>query len=246
MPEPARTSEVAGFRVQHFASLDSTNAYLLAEARTGAPSGLVAVAGHQTAGRGRLDRTWEAPPGSSLLVSVLVRDASGGAGAHRVVMAAALALADAVETVAGVGVGLKWPNDLVVGERKLAGVLAEQEGDALVVGAGCNVAWESFPPDLAATATSCSLEAGRPVAVDDLLTAYLDALAGRLAAPDAVVPAYRDRLVTLGRRVGVERAGDTLVGEAVHVDADGALVVRADDGTEERVTAGDVVHLRPA
>ena len=102
-------------------------ATLLDEARTGAPEGLVAVADHQTAGRGRLDRTWEAPPGSSLLVSVLLRPALDADEAHRVVMAAALALADAVGEVAGFTPDLKWPNDLVVGERKLAGLLAERE-----------------------------------------------------------------------------------------------------------------------
>ena len=96
MPEPTRT-----WTIRRFAELDSTNRYLLDEARRGAPEGVVAVADHQTAGRGRLDRAWEAPPGSSLLVSVLLRPSLAAEQAHRVVMAAALALADAVVEVAG-------------------------------------------------------------------------------------------------------------------------------------------------
>ncbi len=169
-PRPSAFRSWGACRIHHFAELDSTNRYLLEEGRRGATEGLVAVADVQTAGRGRLDRRWEAPPGSSLLVSVLLRSAPEPG---RAVMAAGVALARAVGDVATVVTGLKWPNDLVVGDRKLAGILAEREGDALVVGAGCNVNWNSFPPELAATATACNLEAGREVDRDALLRAYL-------------------------------------------------------------------------
>jgi BirA family transcriptional regulator, biotin operon repressor / biotin---[acetyl-CoA-carboxylase] ligase len=245
VPDPGRTSNGREpWRVRRFAEIDSTNRYLLGEARGGAAEGLVAVADHQTAGRGRFDRRWEAPPGSSLLVSVLLRPAPHRDASHTAVMAVALALAEAVEDVAGVIAELKWPNDLVVGDRKLAGLLAEREGDALVIGAGCNVEWEAFPPELAATSTACNLEAGRSVDRDALLDLFLARLASALDALEQVPARYRARLATLGRRVRVERAHDTLVGEAVDVTHDGALVVRDDDGTDELVTAGDVVHLR--
>jgi BirA family biotin operon repressor/biotin-[acetyl-CoA-carboxylase] ligase len=245
VPDSARTSHGRErWDVRRFAEIDSTNRYVLDEARQGAPAGLVAVADHQTAGRGRFDRRWEAPPGSSLLVSVLVRPAAPGDGSHQVVMAVALALAQAVDDVAGVTPELKWPNDLVVGDRKLAGLLAEREGDAVVVGAGCNVEWKSFPPELTETATACNLEAGHSVDRDALLDRFLDHLAAALDAFDRVPERYRERLATLGRRVRVERADDSLEGEAVDVTRDGALVVRLDDGHEELITAGDVVHLR--
>jgi BirA family transcriptional regulator, biotin operon repressor / biotin---[acetyl-CoA-carboxylase] ligase len=202
----------------------------------------VTVADVQTAGRGRLDRTWEAPPGSSLLVSALVRT-TGDAGP--VVMAAAVALAGAVAEVAGVTAMLKWPNDLVVGDRKLAGLLAERDGDALVVGAGCNVNWDAFPPELAGSATSCNLEAGHPVDRDRLLVVFLERLEGALAGGGAVVGEYRARLTTLGRQVRVEPVrGNALLGTAVDVTDDGALVVRDDAGTDHAVTTADVVHLR--
>jgi BirA family transcriptional regulator, biotin operon repressor / biotin---[acetyl-CoA-carboxylase] ligase len=242
VPAPARTSERGPWRVEWFATLDSTNRRALDAARDGAADGLVVVAEAQTAGRGRLGRGWEAPPGSSLLVSVLLRPV-GDPG--RVVMAAGVALAAAVGEVTGVVAGLKWPNDLVVGDRKLAGVLAEAEGEALVVGAGCNVNWDSFPAELAATATACNLEAGGPVDRDALLDAFLDRFADALGAGDAVVDDYRARLATLGRAVRVEHVrGDDLLGTAVGVTDDGALVVRDDGGRDHVVVAADVHHLR--
>jgi BirA family transcriptional regulator, biotin operon repressor / biotin---[acetyl-CoA-carboxylase] ligase len=158
-------------------------------------------------------------------------------------MATALALAGAVEEVAGFSPGLKWPNDLVVGDRKLAGLLAEREGDALVIGAGCNVEWESFPPELAGTATACNIEAGHSVDRDLLLDQFLARLAVELDALNEVPARYRARLTTLGCRVRVERVQDAFEGDAVDVTDDGALVVQVDD-TFELVTAGDVVHLR--
>ena len=160
-------------------------------------------------------------------------------------MAAGVALAAAVDDVAGVAAGLKWPNDLVVDDRKLAGVLAEVEGDALVVGAGCNVNWEAFPEELAATATACNLEAGHVVDRDALLDAFLDRFAETLAAGDALVDGYRARLATLGRTVRVEHVRDAdLVGTAVGVTTDGALVVRDAAGSDHTVVAADVHHLR--
>ena len=216
------------------------------------------MADHQDAGRGRLGRVWSAPPGSSLLVSVLLRPAITPDRLMLVTMAAGVALAEAVEEVAGFPVALKWPNDLVVGDRKLAGLLAEADlgpgagaegisrGIAIVVGAGCNVQWERFPAELEATATACNLEAGRPVDRDDLLDAYLARLGRHYGALDAVAPAYRARLATVGRRVRVELAGGAaLVGTAVAVDDAGRLVVEADDGTRHDLAAGDVRHLRP-
>jgi BirA family transcriptional regulator, biotin operon repressor / biotin---[acetyl-CoA-carboxylase] ligase len=234
------------WRVEHFAELDSTNRYALAQVRAGAEPGLVVVADHQTAGRGRLDRRWEAPPGSSLLVSVVL--SAGVASGHGAVAATAVALAAAVDEVAGITASIKWPNDLVVGDRKLAGILAEtvSEASAVVVGAGCNVNWDAFPAELAATATACNLEAGRPVDRDSLLDAFLVRLDLELDDPTSCAQGYRSRLVTLGRRVRIERSGDDLVGEAVALADDGALIVRDAAGVEHVVVSGDVIHLRDA
>ena len=163
-------------------------------------------------------------------------------------MATAVALARAVADVAAVDAGLKWPNDLVVGDRKLAGILAERDGDALVVGAGCNVNWASFPPELAATATACNLEAGHAVDRD----ALLDRVPRRARVARSTTPTRWSASTGPGWRpsggacASKRVRGDDLVGVAVGVTDDGALVVRDDAGTDHTVTAADVVHLRPA
>ena len=224
---------------------DSTNSRLLDDARAGAPEGRVLVADHQTAGRGRLGRRWEAPAGSSLLVSVLVRPDLPVARAHLVTMAAGLAASDACEAVAGVRPGLKWPNDLVVDDAKLAGLLAESVVDgealrALVVGMGLNV---TAAP--AGGATCLADHVGGPVDRRPLLDAWLARLDARLDALDDVLADYRPRCATLGRDVRVERPDDAVEGRAVDVTDAGHLVVDAAGGRLE-LAAGDVVHVRPA
>jgi BirA family transcriptional regulator, biotin operon repressor / biotin---[acetyl-CoA-carboxylase] ligase len=238
------------WRLQRFDTIDSTNRWVLDEARAGAPAGLVAIADHQSAGRGRRGRTWIAPSGSSLLVSVLLRPELAIEDVQLVMMAAALALRDAVREIAGVHADVKWPNDLVVNDRKLAGVLAEADVDAsgevnaVVVGIGCNVQWDDVPPELAEIATACNLEAGRDVDRARLLDAFLDALADQLKRLDAVASGYRAALGTLGRSVRVELGDRVLEGVATAVDDAGRLVVTPDGGAPEVVAAGDVVHLR--
>jgi BirA family biotin operon repressor/biotin-[acetyl-CoA-carboxylase] ligase len=246
----------AGFTdVRRFAELDSTNRYLLDEARNGAPEGVVAVADFQRAGRGRLDRRWEAVPGGALLLSVLLRPALEPAQLHLATVVVALAAIDAAAVVAKVTPGLKWPNDLVVGEAKLAGILAEVQpaapgtpGPAAVVaGIGMNVSWPG-PPDVAAV--SLEQAAGRPVDRDALTDALLDALAARRgdlddpAGRQRLINEVRARCVTLGRTVRVDLGLGSVVGRAVDVSADGHLVVEGTDGPI-LVAAGDVVHLRP-
>ena len=186
--------------VRRFATIDSTNRYLLECAAAGEPEGVVAVADEQTAGRGRLDRSWIAPPGAALLVSVLLRPSLPVERLHLVTLAAALAAIDAV-ALAGTDARIKWPNDVVVGDRKLAGILAESDGaGAIVVGMGLNLRHDWFPPDLAATATACETDR------DELLEQWLRAFDAQLNALDGVLDASRACSATLGRRVRVELA----------------------------------------
>lgn len=230
--------------VRWLPEVDSTNRYVMDEARAGAAAGLVVVADHQTAGRGRLGRTWVAPPGASLLVSVLLRPSIAVERWHVLVMAAGLAMAEAVEATTGVVAGLKWPNDLLVGDRKLAGILAEASGDALVVGIGVNIEWSEVPDDLALIATACNLEGGATVTRAAVLDEFLARYSARLRDLDASRAAYEARLVTVGQRVRVERTAGVLIGVARGVDAHGHLLLEHDDGTLEPITVGDVVHLR--
>jgi BirA family transcriptional regulator, biotin operon repressor / biotin---[acetyl-CoA-carboxylase] ligase len=239
--------QVAGtrFDVRRFARLDSTNRYLIEEAARGAPVGTVAVADEQTEGRGRLGRSWVAPAGASLLVSVLLRPRLAPERLALLTMAAGLAAIDAVGAIGGFEARLKWPNDVVVDDKKLAGILAEKVGDAVVIGMGLNVRWESFPDELAGAATACNRHSRHPVGRDDLLASWLGALQVRLGALDRIVDDARARSATLGRRVRVETAGRTFAADAIELTDEGHLVVRDDDGGERVVAAGDVVHLRP-
>jgi BirA family biotin operon repressor/biotin-[acetyl-CoA-carboxylase] ligase len=227
--------------VREFESIDSTNTYLLGEARGGAAEGVVVVADHQTAGRGRLGRTWTAPPGSALLVSVLLRPADLHSDRrHLITAAVALAAARACRAVAAISPLIKWPNDLLAGDRKLAGILAEAERDAVVVGMGMNVA--SAPPE----GVALEALAGRPVDRGDLLVALLEGLEELYRDLPAVVDLYREACSTIGRQVRVELPSGPLVGQAQGVDDRGHLVVRTSAGEVVVVSAGDVVHVRPS
>jgi BirA family biotin operon repressor/biotin-[acetyl-CoA-carboxylase] ligase len=241
-PEPVAWShrDLAGTRfrdVRWFEVVDSTNRYLLQCAAQGAPEGVVAVADEQTAGRGRLGRSWVAPAGAALLVSALLRPALPVERVHLVTLAAGLAALDAIDAlpapISGPA-GLKWPNDVVVDGRKLAGILAEADGaGAVVVGMGCNVHPGALPPELDDVATAV------PVDRAELLVGWLRAYDARLDALDRVVPDAIARSATLGRRVRVELALETFEGTARTLTDEGYLVV---DGRV--VSAGDVVHLR--
>jgi BirA family transcriptional regulator, biotin operon repressor / biotin---[acetyl-CoA-carboxylase] ligase len=233
----------------------STNTYVRDQARRGAPDGLVVVADHQTAGRGRLDRRWESPPGANLLASVLLRPDCSGTDVHLCTGAVALAGADACRAVAGVDPVLKWPNDLLVGGSKLAGILAETEFaglsvTAVVVGIGINVAW----PGPEGAGGTCLDQVGAPAQPVDrrvLLDRVLEALAARRAFLDdaagrrVVADEVRRRCATLGRTVRVILPGEELTGLATAIDDAGRLVVETAAGPRP-VSAGDVVHLRPA
>jgi BirA family biotin operon repressor/biotin-[acetyl-CoA-carboxylase] ligase len=240
----------------------STNADLVAAAAAGAGE-CALVADVQDAGRGRLDRSFEAPSGASLLMSVLVRPPFPVPGPQLLSTALGVAAVDAIRSMSDVEVGLKWPNDLVApgageggADLKLGGMLAELHtgtgGDALVVGIGINVAWpDGFPDELAATAASLDLLGAR-VEREELAAAILTRfddigeLAFSAVACESLVRAYRDRCATIGRRVRVELPAGELVGEALDVDLSGELVVADDDGRHHTVSVGDVIHLRPS
>jgi BirA family transcriptional regulator, biotin operon repressor / biotin---[acetyl-CoA-carboxylase] ligase len=234
LPDGCRFSDV-----RWLAETDSTNRVVADEARSGAAEGLVVVAEFQTAGRGRLDRRWEAPAGSALLLSLLLRPVDLPLGRrHLVTAATGLAAREACAAVGLPFPDLKWPNDLLVGERKLGGILAQADADAVVVGIGINVS--AAPPG----AVCADEVAAKPVGRAELAAALLASLDRRLGRWDDVAAEYGRSCATVGRRVRLETAGGDVVGLAEGVDDAGRLVVRGSSG--RRVfSVGDVVHLRP-
>ena len=239
--------------LEHHTELTSTLDVALARAQQGAGAGLVVVADHQRAGRGRAGRAWrDAPSVDASLLLAAVADAPGG-DTPLVPLAAGLAVTDATRS-AGVETALKWPNDVLAGGAKCAGVLVERHAidgrDLVLVGIGIDLDWRGIRREgEAASWTSLAEFADRSLDRGQLLADVLTALADRLSQLRAdrtgLLAAYRRRCATIGRDVDVSLpATSALHGRAVEVDGDGRLVVATPDG-RVTVDAGDVVHVRP-
>jgi BirA family transcriptional regulator, biotin operon repressor / biotin---[acetyl-CoA-carboxylase] ligase len=238
-------------RLMRVARTRSTQDVVLRAARDGAEEGFACVAAEQTAGRGRQGREWIAPRGTALLASVLLRRSPSVATG--IPFAAGLALIDVLVSAYGVAAGLKWPNDVLVGRRKLAGILSEVEplaasGDrvAIALGLGVNLRVDRFPDGI--EAVSLHTLVANPPAADELLGAWGRALGVRLASLEgggigAILGDWRHCAVGLGEPVSVHGPAGIIDGVAVDVGDDGALLVES-SGELHRFLAGDV-HLRP-
>jgi len=241
------------FEIQQFDEIDSTNTYLVSQARKGARDGLVVVAKYQTAGRGRLDRTWEAPPDASLLASILFRSQLTAEYLYLTSVAVALSARAAIASLVDVAPSLKWPNDLLFADKKVAGVLAEladepgQERPAVVVGIGINVTWPG-PPGVGGTSIleASGIEVSPAAVLEELLAelahrkVLLDSAGGR----QELQREFESSLATIGTSVRVEKSDGELVGMAVGVSERGHLLVEA-GGSVHEIVAGDVIHVRP-
>jgi len=226
----------------------STNDVAREQARKGARGGFLVAASRQTRGRGRLGRAWESPPDQGLYVSILLRPDLATEEAGKLTILSSVATVDAVEKVSGLRPQIKWPNDLVAGGRKLAGLLIETEprGNRLafaVIGIGLNVrqATGDFSPDVRALATSLYLATGQMHRRADLLVALLQALERRLSRPfDEAREAWSASSLTLGQQVTLTTERGRKHGQAMGLDESGALLLRGDSGEVEAVTAGDM------
>jgi BirA family biotin operon repressor/biotin-[acetyl-CoA-carboxylase] ligase len=238
--------------VEVVGAIGSTNAELVGRAAGDEAEGLVLVAEHQQAGRGRLDRTWTSPPRAGLTVSVLLRPDVPAARRAWLSLLTGVALAEAVSAAAGVRAALKWPNDLLAPDgAKLAGILAESAGTAVVVGVGLNVSTRR--DELPDTGTSLALLRSAPVDRAAVLLAFLDAFERRYTRWTSVLgdpvssglaADYLAWCSTIGMPVTVTMPdGSALEGVAEAVDWDGRLVVRTPAGVVE-LASGDVRHLR--
>jgi BirA family biotin operon repressor/biotin-[acetyl-CoA-carboxylase] ligase len=249
-------TRIVGREIRFFSSVGSTNDLLKDAARNGEAEGLVFVTDEQVAGRGRRGRSWTAPTGTSLLVSILLQPTwLPTSDAFLITILAAVAAAEAIECVTALTVDLKWPNDLQISGRKLGGILVETEISHtqlhwVVIGCGINVNWNPrVIPELATTATSLSAELDRPVARRALLQALLARLDDRYqllrqGQRSALFEEWRSRLRTLGQTVRAETPHGPLIGIAEDVTLDGALILRDDHHQQHIITAGEV-SIRP-
>lgn len=251
---PLLNTHDLGQVLHHFEVISSTNDHARELAEEGADHGEVVIAESQTGGRGRRGRPWISPPRLNAYFSAILRPDLPPARAPELTLLASVAICDALRQ-ADVPAVIKWPNDVLVGERKIAGILTELASEPervrwAVVGIGVNVnaAVEDFPPELREIATSVLIERGSPAPRALFVAACLTALEDWLDrhAEEGFEPvrlAWRERTATLGRDVTVKTEGRDLVGRAEDVDETGALLVRT-GARLERILAGDVVHLR--
>ncbi|MCG3176082.1 MAG: Bifunctional ligase/repressor BirA [Candidatus Omnitrophica bacterium] len=241
-----------GSRILCYEELDSTNSTAFALAEKGCADGTCVLAEHQKGGKGRLGRTWSSPKAQNLLLSVVLRPRMSPMDAPRLTLASAVCVVRAIKRLTGLDPRIKWPNDLLLGDRKLCGILTEMSAETdrvafVVVGIGLNV--NSDPDRLPEGAVSLAAALGHAVRraplaaaiLEELDKAYADLREGRFGG---LAEAWEEHSATTGRRVTAHLPGRTLHGSAQGIDADGALWIRTDSGLQERVLTGDVVHLR--
>lgn len=233
----------------HLASVDSTNRYAKQLALEGAAHKTLVLADEQTQGRGRRGRGWVSPAGEGIFMSLILRPELPPERVPMLSLHTALAVCRAIRRVTGLEAGIKWPNDIVLGGRKVCGMLLEMDADArqvrsVVAGIGINVHQTRFPEEIARTATSLDLACGRRLSRMELVRAFLaafDEVEELAKANDGLfMEAYRAASATLGRRVQVISLTETFTGTALDVTQSGSLIVLDGEGQRREVLAADV------
>ena len=237
----------AGREIVYFKEIDSTNRYAKKLAAEGAAHGTMVLADTQTAGRGRRGHSWISPAGSSISMTLILRPDVPPAQVAKISLLTALATANAIRRVTGLDARIKWPNDIVAGGRKVCGMLMEMDATpekvaSVVAGVGINVHHTQFPEEIAHSASSLDLLAGRRISRSVIVRAFLQEYERVWALGDeAMMRAYRERSATIGQRVQVIGLNGTYTGTAEGVTDSGSLLVRADeDGGVREVLAADV------
>ena len=238
--------------IRWLAETDSTQRVARELGRAGAPEGTVVIAEAQTAGRGRLGRTWHSPRGVNLYCSIVLRPPLSPAAVPQVALVAGVAAAAALAETPGLAPRLKWPNDVLIEGRKVAGILTEMEAEVervhhviLGIGVNLNAPRAAFPPELRERATSLFLATGRRVdraAVTGRLLAALEARYGRFLEGgfEAVRAEWESYSCLTGTDVRVASAEGEMAGRVLGLDTDGALMLARPDGTSTRIVAGEV------
>ena len=236
-------------QILYLDATDSTNDQAKKLIAQGAPHGTVIIADRQTAGRGRLGRSFSSPAGMGVYMSVILRLKQTPDQLMHLTCASAVAACDAVEKAAKFRLGIKWTNDLVFGGRKLAGILTElviQNGEtAAIIGIGVNCAQTEadFPPEIQSFAGSLSMACGHDVSRSEVAAALIEAFAktaSNLQKKQALLDTYRRDCITLDKQISLQKSGEIRHGYARDIDGSGALIVEFSDGHTEAVNAGEV------
>lgn len=243
-------------KVFRYESLPSTNTELSRLASAGAEEGVSVVADEQTAGRGRLQRAWSSPKGAGLYFSILLRPKIAANYWPLITMMAAVAVYDTLGDACHFQADIKWPNDLLSGERKICGILAEAietpAGRAVIVGIGINLTPDAYPAEIAKLATSVSEATGRPVEREAILASllrwlsYWYSLLNEPAGAESIVNAWSNRSsYAFGKLVQVSNGDEVWRGTTSGIESDGALRLQTQEGETKLVRAGDVSSVRP-
>ena len=253
---PILKTKWIGKTIHYFRTLDSTNAKAYQLALNGAEEGEVVIAEFQEKGRGRLGRHWFSPPFLNLYVSIILRPKISPHQASLITLMAAVATADAIQKFSGLLPLIKWPNDILLHDRKVAGLLNEIHSEMdrihfviLGIGVNLNMSEKMFSKEIRSVATSLKIEMGQTISRKAFLQSLLQELEKWytifIKEGNAIIlKAWRDRAHIKGRRVKVTSFGEKLVGMAVDVDSDGALILETEDGKRERVVAGDIEYKK--
>jgi BirA family biotin operon repressor/biotin-[acetyl-CoA-carboxylase] ligase len=247
-------TEVFGRKeIIHYRETDSTNARARELADGGAPEGTLVVAERQTRGRGRKGRAWFSPPGAGIYASLILRPSMPANETTRITFLTAVAAAEALLHLTELDVRIKWPNDLLVNGKKIAGILTEintERGalDYAVVGLGMNVNTPGFPDDIKETATSVLIETGKPFPRTGILREYLkrqeENLRGlQTSGFEPILRRWKELADTIGRRIRVEMTDKTYVGRVENIDPQGVLILKDREGVSHRIVSGDVALL---
>jgi BirA family biotin operon repressor/biotin-[acetyl-CoA-carboxylase] ligase len=240
---------IPGRGISFFDTITSTMHEAAIQAAAGCPSGTAVVAEEQTAGQGRHGHTWHSEPGAGLYISVVLRLALPPESLPVLTLALGLATAEAITRVTDLQPDLRWPNDIMLGEKKTAGILVQLVDSVAIAGIGVNVNHSALPPEIAHEATSLRLASGRPHSREDLLIALLptiDSFARMLVegGRQPVLEMFgRHSSYVTGKRVRVDQPGGALTGTTAGLDPNGFLKLRVDDGTESLILAGGVRPL---
>ncbi len=252
--KPILKTRWLGRTLHYFESLDSTNRKAYELASHGAKEGEIVIAESQTKGKGRLGRSWFSPPYVNLYLSIILRPQILPQQASLITLMAAVATANAIERASGITPSIKWPNDILIRGRKVAGLLNEIQSETdrihfiiLGIGVNLNADEEMFPKELRSMATSIKREKGGTISRRDFLSLLLQQLEEWYAlfqekGNQPILEAWRERARIQGKPVRVTSFRETLSGLAIDIDSDGALLMRTETGKERRVVAGDIEY----